>query len=149
MKLKGFLFMNNRIYGFLLFIALFFVVDLTSWAQLPSGLRLPTGTSGGGTGTGGGGTGGNVVLDDSTKVIYGPSTTHFFFEDDILNNRDSVRFRVDTLMENFHRWSYVDRAWNKLVDLGNLGTATRQLFFQPREEVGAQLGFRAYDPYAL
>ncbi|GAB3182337.1 putative porin [Telluribacter humicola] len=103
----------------------------------------------GGGGLGGGGTRGGVQLDDSTKNIYGPNTALHFFEDDILNNRDSVRYRVDTTLDNFHRWTWLDRSWDRLVNLGNLGTATRNVFFQPRTEVGAELGFRAYDPYAI
>jgi hypothetical protein len=35
------------------------------------------------------------------------------------------------------------------VDLGNTVTATRNLFFQPREDIGTQLGLRAYDAYAI
>lgn len=100
-------------------------------------------------GGGGGGQTGGAIIDDSTKVIYGPNTTHFFYEDDLLNNRDSLRYPVDTTMDNFHRWSYTDRTWNRIVDLGNLGTATRPVFFTPREDVGVQFGQRAYDPYAL
>jgi hypothetical protein len=97
----------------------------------------------------GGGQRGGVQLDDSTKTIYGPTTTLHFYEDDILNNRDSLRYRVDTTLDNFHRWTWLDRSWERLVDLGNLGTATRNVFFQPRTEVGAELGFRAYEPYAV
>jgi hypothetical protein len=43
----------------------------------------------------------------------------------------------------------MDKAWGKLADLGNHVTATRNLFFQPREDIGTQLGFRAYDAYAI
>lgn len=115
--------------------------------QLPGGVRMPTG--GGGGGGAQGGKGGGVVLDDSTKTIYGPKTTLHFFESDIINNRDSVRYRVDTLLPDFNRWTPVDRSYGKLVDLGNTATATRNLFFTPRQDIGAQLGMRAYDPYAI
>lgn len=104
---------------------------------------------GGGGGSGGGGKGGGAILDDSTKTIYGPQTTLHFFESDIINNRDSVRYRVDTLLPDFNRWTPVDRSYGKLVDLGNVGTASRNLFFTPRQDIGAQLGMRAYDPYAI
>ncbi|MCF2443202.1 putative porin [Dyadobacter sp. CY345] len=114
--------------------------------QLPGGVRMPTG---GGSGGAQGGKGGGVVLDDSTKTIYGPKTTLHFFESDIINNRDSVRYRVDTLLPDFNRWTPVDRSYGKIVDLGNTATATRNLFFTPRQDVGAQLGMRAYDPYAI
>ncbi|WP_247234893.1 putative porin [Telluribacter sp. SYSU D00476] len=147
---------RNRYLLLLLFIGL--LLSTASRGQgLPGGLRLPGGRpgggggmpGGGGGGLGGGGSRGGVQLDDSTRNIYGPNTALHFFEDDILNNRDSVRYRVDTTLTNFHRWTWVDRSWERLVDLGNLGTATRNVFFQPRTEVGAELGFRAYDPYAI
>lgn len=117
----------------------------------PGGINFPQGgstQSGGAAGMGNGQQGG-AVLDDSTKNLYGPSTALHFFEDDILNNRDTIRYRLDTTLNNIHRWTYVDQSWNNLVDLGNLGTATRTTFFQPRQQVGAHLGFRAYDPYAI
>ena len=106
-------------------------------------MRMPSG------GSGGGGAKGGAILDDSTKQIYGPKTTLHYYEKDILNNRDSVRYRVDTLLKNFQRWSPVDQAWGTLIDLGNTGTASRNLFFQPREDIGTQLGMRAYDAYAI
>ena len=112
-------------------------------AKLPGGIRMPSGGGGGGGGKGG------ATLDDSTKVIYGPQTTQHYFENDILNNRDSLRYRVDTLLTNFHRWSPVDQSWGKLIDLGNTATASRNLFFQPRQDIGTQLGMRAYDTYAI
>lgn len=111
----------------------------------PGGLNFP---QGGGRSTGGGQQGG-AILDDSTQNLYGPNTALHFYEDDILNNRDSVRYRLDTSLTGVHRWTYIDRSWNQMVDLGNLGTATRPTFYQPRQQVGAQLGFQAYDPYAI
>jgi hypothetical protein len=113
--------------------------------NLPAGLKMPGG-GGGGLGSGGGGT---AVLDDSTKNIYGPKTTLHYFEKDILNNRDSVRYLVDTSLTNFHRWSPIDKSWGTLVDLGNSVTASRSIFFQPRQDIGTQLGMRAYDAYAI
>lgn len=113
--------------------------------KLPGNVRMPSGGGGGG----GRGGGGQSILDDSTKTIYGPQTTLHFYEHDIFNNRDSVRYRVDTGLTNFHRWMPMDKAWGKLVDLGNNVTASRPLFFQPREDIGTQLGLRAYDAYAI
>ncbi|GLU52037.1 putative porin [Dyadobacter frigoris] len=117
----------------------------TAQVKLPGGISMPGGGGGGGSKGGKGG----ALLDDSTKTIYGPKTTLHFYENDIINNRDSVRYLVDTLLPDFNRWTPVDRSYGKLVDLGNTGTATRNLFFQPRQDIGAQLGMRAYDPYAI
>lgn len=124
----------------LLYCLLFLTPTSLAQIKMPGGLQMPSG--------GGGGGGGAAILDDSTKQIYGPKTTLHFFENDILNNRDSVRYRVDTLIKNFHRWSPFDKSWGTMVDLGNTGTASRNLFFQPREDIGTQLGMRAYDAYA-
>ena len=132
---------NIKYWVFLGFIFLHF--NTSAQVKLPAGVRMPSG------GGGGGGGGGGAVLDDSTQAIYGPKTTLHFFENDIINNRDSVRYRVDTSLTNFHRWSPVDQSWGKLVDLGNNVTATRNIFFQTRQDIGTQLGLRAYDPYAI
>ncbi|MCE6989517.1 putative porin [Dyadobacter sp. CY323] len=133
-------------------ICAFILTTQTAFAQvrMPAGVRMPGagGGSGGSQGAGSGGQGG-AVLDDSTKSIYGPTTTKHFYENDILNNRDSLRYLVDTSLTNFHRWTPMDRSWGKLVDLGNTVTATRNLLFQPRQDIGVQLGMRAYDEYAI
>jgi len=135
-------------------------VNHQGFAQIrPGGINLPRGTptqggsgaqgGAGGAQGGAGGAQGGPVLDDSTQNIYGPSTALHFFEDDILNNRDSARYQLDTALTGIHRWTFLDQSWNHLVDLGNYGTATRNTFYQPHQSVGAQLGFRAYDPYAV
>ncbi|NIJ53017.1 putative porin [Dyadobacter arcticus] len=121
--------------------------NATAQVRLPGNVQMPGGSQGSRS-TGGAAQGG-AVLDDSTKSIYGPQTTFHYFENDILNNRDSTRYRVDTSLTNFHRWTPMDRSWGKLVDLGNTVTATRYLFFQPRQDIGTQLGMRAYDEYAI
>ena len=132
---------------FVLSSLLLFPFAVTAQIKLPGGMNMPGGGGGGGGGAKGGQ--GGALLDDSTKTIYGPQTTLHFYENDIINNQDSVRYRVDTLLPDFNRWTPVDRSYGKLVDLGNVGTATRNLFFQPRQDIGAQLGLRAYDPYAI
>ncbi|WP_229248696.1 putative porin [Dyadobacter sandarakinus] len=114
--------------------------------RMPGNMRMP---GGGGGGSKGGGQGGGAILDDSTKNIYGPKTTRHFYENDILNNRDSARYLVDTSLTYFHRWTPMDLSWGKLADLGNTVTATRNLFFEPRSDIGTQLGMRVYDAYAI
>ncbi|CAG4994673.1 hypothetical protein DYBT9275_01442 [Dyadobacter sp. CECT 9275] len=143
--------------AFSFFVGIFCLIfiDRTAQAQIkmPGGVKLPSGgTSGATSGTGGtrtGTGGGGAILDDSTKTIYGPATTLHFYEKDILNNRDSVRYRVDTLLTNFQRWTPIEQSWGTLVDLGNVATASRNIFFQPREDIGKQLGMHAYDAYGI
>jgi hypothetical protein len=142
--------MKKYTYSLFLVLTVLLMISSSTWAQIrPGGINLPQGIPQGGNRPAGGQQGGGAIIDDSTKNIYGPSTALHFYEDDILNNRDSLRYRLDTSLTGIHRWNFVDRSWNHLVDLGNLGTATRQTFYQPRQQVGAQLGFDAYDPYAI
>ena len=124
--------------AFLLFII--FVVALGQVvAQIPGMDRIPTGGGGGGRG--------RAQIDDTTKQIYGPKTTRYFLEEDVFNNR-KIRYSIDTSTYAFHQYNYVQRAQYQLVDLGNLGTATRSVFFKPVEQTGTQFGYNAYSPYA-
>ncbi len=85
-------------------------------------------------------------IDDSTKVIYGPKTSRYFLESDVLNNRKTL-YPLDTLIEGFHAYNFVQRSQNRLVDLGNFGTASRPVFFAPAQNLGTLMGFNAYTPY--
>ena len=141
--------MNRRCSVLLLFL----FISLTGWAQqFPGGSQLPGGFPGGFGGqqgrptstTGSTGSGG---IDDSTKVIYGPTTTRYVLEDDIFNNR-LKRYTVDTTMDEVHRFTYVQRSQNQYQDLGNLGTPMRPVFVQVPQQLGAQTGYYAFAPYA-
>ena len=141
--------MNRRFRLFILLLAL----SLTGRAQqYPGGSQLPSGFPGGfggqqgrpgGSSSSGSGTG----IDDSTKVIYGPTSTRFLLEDDIFNNRPK-RYTVDTTMDDVHRFTYVQRSQNQYQDLGNLGTPMRPIFVQVPQQLGAQTGYYAFTPYA-
>lgn len=123
------------------------VVVLTlSWAhaQRPS-IPGMGGLSGGSSGNFG--QGGQAKIDDSTKMIYGPRTTKFFLEEDIFNNRQAL-YPIDTAYDAFHRYNFVQRANFEYVDLGNLGTAARPVFFRPVQQIGTQFGYDAYSIYA-
>lgn len=93
-------------------------------------------------------TDGRVVLDDSTKQIYGPRTTRYFLETDLFNNRKTL-YPIDTNLAGFHQYEWVKRTGHRLTDLGNLGTATRPTYYEPPARIGAQIGFNAFDPYAF
>jgi hypothetical protein len=90
---------------------------------------------------------GSRVIDDTTKQIYGPNTSKYFFERDIFYNRP-VYHAIDTFPLNFHRnASYVSRNNNLYQDLGNIGTAIRPIYYQSPEQIGANTGFHSYDLY--
>jgi hypothetical protein len=86
------------------------------------------------------------ILDDSTKVLYGPSTTKYILEKDMLANRKTT-YRVDTLIDNFHNYNFVNRFGNRYTDLGNLGTPLRSVFYSPPPQIGTYLGIDVYDKY--
>ncbi len=86
------------------------------------------------------------ILDDSTKQVYGPTTTRFLFEKDLLSDREAYHF-VDTTIDRFHNYDFLSRNNYRYVDLGNLGTATRPVFYAPPAEIGVYSGFNAYNPY--
>ncbi len=90
---------------------------------------------------------GSRVIDDTTKQIYGPNTSKYYYESDVFYNRE-VLHPIDTLIRNFHRnASYVQRYNNRYQDLGNIGTAIRPIYYQTPENIGADLGFHSYDLY--
>lgn len=87
------------------------------------------------------------VLDDSTKVLYGPKTTRIIYEADIL--RDSTSGTpLDTTLTSRPQaryWLY-DTTFQQ--DLGALGTASRPLLYQPSLQLGARFGRNVFDRYA-
>lgn len=89
---------------------------------------------------------GSQILDDSTKMIYGPTTTRFIAEEDIFFNRKKYH-TIDTSIHNYHRWTYVQRFNYAVQDLGNVGTALNFIFPQAPNIMGATSGFNVYAPY--
>jgi hypothetical protein len=89
---------------------------------------------------------GSRVVDDTTKQIYGPNTSKYFFEEDVFFNRESLQ-PIDTLIKNFHRYNYVQRFGYRNQDLGNIGTAIRPLYYENPEVIGKRSGMHVYDLY--
>lgn len=89
---------------------------------------------------------GSRVIDDTTKQIYGPRTSRYYYEEDVFFNTFALR-QVDTLIRNFHRFEEVQRNENLYQDLGVVGTAMRPLYYQVPENIGVSSGFNAYDMY--
>lgn len=86
------------------------------------------------------------VIDDSTKQIYGPTTSQYFLEEDLFRNK-WISYPIDTVIRNFHHFSFLQRKENLYQDLGNIGTATRPIFQEVPDRIGAASGFNAYDLY--
>ena len=90
----------------------------------------------------------STILDDTTKNVYGPKTTRFFIEKDLMENRDTLYF-IDTTLNGSHQYDMMQRLENLYQDLGLIGTAIRPVYFQMPEQIGTTLGMNAYQPYVL
>lgn len=86
------------------------------------------------------------VIDDSTKQIYGPTTSQYFLEEDLFRNK-WISYSIDTVIRNFHHFSFLQRKENLYQDLGNMGTAMRPIFQDVPDRIGVASGFDAYDLY--
>jgi len=89
---------------------------------------------------------GSRVIDDTTKQVYGPKTSRYYYENDVFLNRITYH-AIDTTVRNFHKFTYV--AWhnNLYQDLGNIGTSIRPIFYQAPSLIGATSGFNSYNLY--
>lgn len=86
------------------------------------------------------------ILNDSAQNIYGPTTSRYFYEHDVFLNND-VLHPIDTVIQDFHRFGYVENHAFKYQDLGNIGTAIRPIYYQAPTTIGARPGFDVYDMY--
>lgn len=89
---------------------------------------------------------GSRIIDDTTKQVYGPKTSKYFYEKDVFFNRITYH-PIDTAIRNFHRYTYVQRHNNFYEDLGNIGTAIRPVFYRVPDVIGVTSGFNAYNLY--
>ncbi len=92
------------------------------------------------------GNGRKTLLDDSTRMVFGPTTSLYFFEKDIKRNRLTL-YPQDTSLVNFHNYDVVAKSGWKYQDLGNIGSAAKPVFYDLPNVIGATSGFHAYDPY--
>jgi len=86
------------------------------------------------------------VVDDTTHLIFGPKTSKYTFEQNIKYNQEKFYY-IDTTVYNFHRFNYVERSDHALIDLGEIGTAMRPIFFEPPKVIGVRPGFDGFAPY--
>lgn len=86
------------------------------------------------------------LLDDSTRMVYGPTTSLYFFEKDIKRN-NLILYPQDTALNNFHNYDPVAKSNWKYQDLGNIGSATKPIFYEIPDVIGTRAGFSVYDLY--
>nr|WP_009033543.1 putative porin [Indibacter alkaliphilus] len=86
------------------------------------------------------------LIDDSTKMVFGPRTSLYFFEKDIRKNRE-IKYEIDTVLNNFHYYEPVAQSGWMYQDLGNIGSAAKPIFYQAPKMIGTTSGFHVYDLY--
>ena len=89
---------------------------------------------------------GSAIIDDSTRQVYGPTSTLYTYEPFIKYNKLKA-FTIDTTITNFHRFHYVPWSEFTYQDLGNIGTALNSIFPKFSSEIGVMPGIITYDPY--
>lgn len=89
---------------------------------------------------------GSSIVDDSTRMVYGPHTTQWTTEADIFKDKPNYR-PLDSTISEYHRWTYVQRFHNLYQDLGVVGTALHPIFPVSPNRIGATSGFISYSPY--
>ncbi|WP_188558949.1 putative porin [Hymenobacter glacieicola] len=86
------------------------------------------------------------VIDDSTKVRYGAHTTFILREADVFRG-DTLGRMVDTTLTRLPQNRYWTHDSTYQQDLGNFGTASRRLLWEPNLQLGARLGRNVFDRY--
>ncbi|PZX49334.1 putative porin [Algoriphagus chordae] len=86
------------------------------------------------------------LLDDSTRMVYGPKTSLYFYEKDIKRN-NLILYPQDTALNNFHNYDPVAKSNWKYQDLGDIGSGTKPIFYEIPDVIGTRSGFSAYDLY--
>lgn len=89
---------------------------------------------------------GSRVIDDTTKQIYGPRTSRYYYEEDVFFNTFALR-PVDTLIRNFHQFDEVRRHENLYQDLGTEGTAINPIYYEVPDYIGVSSGFNGYNMF--
>ncbi|WP_197059995.1 putative porin [Sporocytophaga myxococcoides] len=86
------------------------------------------------------------ILDDSTKNIYGPTTTRYILEEDLYNIKGKPH-SLDTSLTNAHLYDYLYGS-NPHQNLGLIGTPLNPIYYTPPQTIGRNLGINIFDAYA-
>ncbi len=89
---------------------------------------------------------GSLIVDDTTRQVYGPNTSRYFWEEDVFFNRDALH-PIDTAIRNFHRFDFIQNNGNRHQHLGVLGSATMPIYYEQPDAIGVRLGMDVYDLY--
>ncbi len=86
------------------------------------------------------------LIDDSTKMVYGPKTSLYFQEKHLRYNK-MEKTPLDTGLTDFHNFEPVFDSGHKYQDLGNIGSAAQPIYYQVPGLIGTISGFDVYDLY--
>ncbi len=86
------------------------------------------------------------LIDDSTKMVYGPTTTLYFQEQNLRYNK-MEKTPLDTGLTGFHNFEPVFRSGHKYQGLANIGSAAKPVYYTLPGLIGTTSGFSAYDLY--
>ncbi len=90
---------------------------------------------------------GSSIVDDSSKVVYSPTTTEYTTVDNLSKGIFKYN-KADTALYDYHRlFDPVDNSNFLIQDLGNIGTGIRPMFFNMPNVIGARSGYTLYDYY--
>jgi hypothetical protein len=84
------------------------------------------------------------VIDDSTKQVYGPRTSRYYYEKDIFYG-DYKSETIDTVIRDFHLYNFVQRLNYEYQDLGNIATAMSPIFYKLPSQIGVSSGWNGFD----
>ena len=88
------------------------------------------------------------ILDDTTQMVYGPTSTNYTYIDEVKMNR--VRnYNPDTTISKIHAWTFVNKYENKIQDLGNVGTSGMDVYHEEPISIGRTSGFSSFKYYFL
>jgi hypothetical protein len=87
------------------------------------------------------------IVDDSTKVLYGPKTTRVIYEAEVMADSTHGTL-IDTALVRWPQQKYWTHDTTFQQDLGTIGSASRSLLWQPNTTLGARLGRNVFDRYA-
>ncbi|BDD10206.1 hypothetical protein FUAX_26380 [Fulvitalea axinellae] len=86
------------------------------------------------------------ILDDSSKLVYNPNTLVFTKLADVKYDLGTT-YSVDTTLSKFYKWDTRSGSDYTIQNLGNVGTAAKEVFFTPPKIIGKTSGFSVYDYY--
>ncbi|PIB34620.1 hypothetical protein BFP72_03950 [Reichenbachiella sp. 5M10] len=86
------------------------------------------------------------ILDDSTRLVYGPTSTQYITVDD-LKQSDTLYHTMDTSLYNLEKFLLPRGSEVDYQNLGNNGTALKPMYYDIPTMIGRTTGFHAYDPY--